>query len=231
MKSSGFISKGGEGAEGRPRAPRRDRSRAELWAIYGPAGIMRAVWDAKKGTGEAEAERAGARAALEEERDGRQIALVCTVGFLVVAGGGSVGAWEFFKQDAETIRNLVLLWGAPLALGLAVWRSLVTQRQAAAAEKGVLSARYQSAIEMLGNERVAVRVGGIHALRNLGAAHPQYSKEVEAVLRLYARGKSWRPTMQDKELGIKIPADEWEAEVAAEAVCEAQKRRGRITGL
>ena len=64
-----------------------------------------------------------------------------------------------------------------------------------------------------------------------GPRTTQYSKEVEAVLRLYARGKSWRPTMQDNELGIKIPADEWEAEAAAEAVYEAGKRRGRQTGL
>lgn len=230
MKSSGFTSKGEEEAEGRERP---SRTREELEAIYGPAGIMREVWNAKKGPGEVEAELKEAVGHLEEgeERKGRQIALVCTVGFLVVAGGVSVGAWEFFKQEAETIRNLVLLWGAPLALGLAVWRGIVSQRQAAAAEKGVLNARYQSAIEMLGNERAAVRVGGIHALRDMGVAHPQYSNEVEAVLRLYARGKTWRPTMQNNELGIKIPADEWEAEQAAAVVYEAGKRRGRQTGL
>ena len=48
MKSSGFTSKGEEEAEGRERP---SRTREELEAIYGPAGIMREVWNAKKGTG------------------------------------------------------------------------------------------------------------------------------------------------------------------------------------
>lgn len=153
------------------------------------------------------------------------------MGFLVLVGVVSVCEWEFFKQEAETIRNLVLLWGAPLALGLAMWRSLIAQRQVTIVEKGGLDARYQRAVEMLGHDFLSVRVGGIHALRNLALEHPQYDGEVATVLNLYARGKRWEPTVENKELGIKIPADEWEAEEVAREIYEAKKRRGWKTGL
>ena len=214
-------------------AKKRREGRFEVaWAAAGKAGRMRIAREAKNGAEEEErARQHTAHLDAVETGRGGQIALVCTVGFLVLAGVVSVGSWEFFKQEAETIRNLILLWGAPLALGLALWRSLVAQRQATVAEKRVLEARYQRAVEMLSHDFISVRIGGIHALRNLAREHPQYDGEVATVLNLYARGKRWEPTVENKELGIKIPADEWEAEEAAQGLHEAQKRRGRKTGL
>ena len=204
----------------------------EVWAAAGAAGRMRIAGEAKNGAEEEERARQH-NAHLDEAETGRggQIASVCTVGFLVLVGVVSVCEWEFFKREAETLRNLVLLWGAPLALGLAMWRSMVAQEQAKIAQRGLLADRYQRAVEMLGHDFLSVRVGGIHALRTLALEHPQYDGEVATVLNLYARGKRWEPTVENKELGTKIPADEWEAEAAAQGLYEAKKRYGRNTGL
>ncbi len=54
---------------------------------------------------------------------------------------------------------------------------------------------------------------------------------VATVLNLYARGKRGEPTVENTELGIKIPVDEWEVGEAAQGLYEAQKRRGRKTCL
>ena len=87
---------------------------------------------------------------------------------------------------SSTIRNLILSWGAPLAMGLAVWRSIVAQKQVEAAQAGLLSARYQRAVEMLGHDFVSIRRGGIRALANLATEYPdEYKREVEDLLDLY----------------------------------------------
>ena len=192
---------------------------------------MRRAREAKNGA-EAEERARQHTAHLDAVEAGRggQIALVCTVGFLVLAGVVSVGSWEFFQREAEPINNLVLPWGAPLALGLARWRSLVAQRQVTVAEKGVPDARYQRAVVMLGHEFLGVRGGGSHALRNLAREHPQDAGEAATGRNLSARGKRWAPTVENTEPGITRPADEWEA-AAAQGLSEAQQRRGRQTGL
>ena len=50
---------------------------------------------------------------------------------------------------------------------LAVWRSIVAERQADTAQQSLLNERYQKGAEMLGNEVLSVRMGGIYALGRL----------------------------------------------------------------
>ena len=99
--------------------------------------------------------------------------------------------WEDLRGDEEslstTIRNLGLVEGGIIAIVLAVWRSIVAQRQADAAlqqaetglrqadtsEQGLLNDRYQKGAEMLGNYVLSVRLGGIYALQSLAEEHPE----------------------------------------------------------
>ena len=112
--------------------------------------------------------------------------------------------WDFLVQNSETIRNLVLIVGTPVAIILAVWRGMVAQRQSKAAQKqaevaqlGLLSNRYQRAIEMLAHDRTSIRVGGIHALRNIAEEYPdEYGREVGELLGVYwvrskEEGNTW----------------------------------------
>ena len=100
------------------------------------------------------------------------------------------GLWEVLSEEklpiSTTIRNVVLILGTPLAILLAVWRSMVAQKQAEIAQVGLLSARYQRAVEMLGHELVSVRIGGVYALRNLALEHDEYKPEVHTLLILYS---------------------------------------------
>ncbi len=102
----------------------------------------------------------------------------------------SVCFWDALSKGdssaSATIRNLVLILGAPLAIFLAVWRSSTAHQQAEIAQKGLLSARYQSAVEMLGHDLVAVRIGGIEALRDLALEHyVEYQGAVLYILEVY----------------------------------------------
>lgn len=85
--------------------------------------------------------------------------------------------WEVLHGDQDsvstTFRNLGLLIGGAIAILLAVWRSVVAERQADTASESLLNERYQKGAEMLGDEVLSVRLGGIHALESLAAEHPE----------------------------------------------------------
>ncbi len=100
---------------------------------------------------------------------------------------GSLLSWGFWEElhnyeggsAASTIRSIALVIAAPIALVLAVWRSIVASRQAdtaqlqaGIAERGLLNERYQKGAEMLGSPVLAVRLGGIYAAQRLAEEHP-----------------------------------------------------------
>lgn len=116
----------------------------------------------------------------------------------------------------ERIRNVAIVVGGIAALGLAYWRGKTADRQATAAQKqvettsrqievaheqvqaaqqqrqttlqGQLNERYENAAEMLGSSVLAVRLGGIQALRRLAKEVPdQYCEEVITLLCAFAR--------------------------------------------
>ena len=98
-----------------------------------------------------------------------------------------------FWNHLDELRNIVLIVGTPLAIGLAVWRSIVAQqqvetaqRQAEIAQRGLASNRYQRAVEMLGNNLDSVRLGGIYTLYKIVREHPdEYMAEVQRLLDAY----------------------------------------------
>ena len=140
---------------------------------------------------------------------GAKIAIGVLVLYVLVAVGVSFCFWDDLHEQGHppsaTIRNLVLIWGAPLATVLAVWRSIVAQRQVEIAQGGLLSNRYQRAVEMLGHDFVSIRIGGIYALRDIALEHPdEYKRAVGQLLFAY--------THEPKTDSDMDPAAKWELE-------------------
>ena len=84
------------------------------------------------------------------------------------------------KSGSDIIRNLGLIVAAIIALPLAIWRSIVAERQATAsqsqaeiAERVLLNERYQKGTEMLGSEVLNVRLSGIYTLARVAREHPE----------------------------------------------------------
>jgi len=98
-------------------------------------------------------------------------------------------------STGSTIRNVVLIVGAVLALPLAVWRGKVAENQVEATEKSVRAAqqaianqRFQGAAEALGHELNAVRLGAIRNLRQLSREYPiEYYVDVMTLLAAFVR--------------------------------------------
>ena len=115
------------------------------------------------------------------------------VASLIVAGGYWLWAgWDWLQAAGEsngaTLRNITLVLAAVVALPLALWRSLVAQRQADTAQRGLLNERYQKGAEMLGSSVLSVRLGGIYALQSLAEEHPQqYAAQILRLFCAFAR--------------------------------------------
>ena len=113
-------------------------------------------------------------------------------------GPGSV------ESGSTTIRNLGLIIAGVIALPLAIWRSIVAQRQASTAQQSLLNERYQQGAEMLGSDVLAVRLSGIYALQRLTEEHPeQYHIQIMRLLCAFAR----RPSIDDRVETTWIPPD------------------------
>ena len=76
------------------------------------------------------------------------------------------------ESGSTTVRNLGLMVAALIGLPIAIWRSLVAERQAETAQRRLLNERYQKSAEMLGSEVPSVRLGGIYDLTRLAREQP-----------------------------------------------------------
>ena len=147
--------------------------------------------------------------------------LLVTVGALVIG----LLLWWFWgwltigpdgpESGSTTLRNIGLLVGAWIAWRLTKQRIAVADRQAGAAQEQVKTAldqvrtsqqsllndRYQRGAQMLGDESLPVRLGGIYALNRLAEQHPEeYHVQIMGLLCAFVR----HPT----ESGTEVPDTE-----------------------
>ena len=126
------------------------------------------------------------------------------VAVLMLASGiwASTRFWGWLHPDAptelsngETLRNVGLLVGGLLAFVFAGWRAWVAEQQAIAAQRqaettlqSLLYERCQRGAEMLGSRVLAVRMGGIYALKRLADEYPeQFYIQVMELLSAFVR--------------------------------------------
>ncbi len=88
-------------------------------------------------------------------------------------------AWDYWQEGgkssrSEVVRNLGLLAVAIIGVGFGIWRAWTAHRQAQAslrqagtAEQGQITERFSRAAEHLGHDKVAVRIGGLYALKRI----------------------------------------------------------------
>ena len=124
---------------------------------------------------------------------------------------GELWAWLIAGESGSAIiRNLGLVIAAVIALPLAVWRSVVADRQAKTAQRGLLNERYQKGAEMLGSDVLAVRLGGIYALARLAREHPEdYHTQIMRLLCGFVRHPVGEPVEAALPIKGLTPAAEF----------------------
>ena len=92
------------------------------------------------------------------------------------------------ESASTTIRNVGLVIGAIIGIGLANRRIKVADHQVETSERGLLNERYQKGAEMLGSKILAVRLGGIYALQGLAEEHAeQYHVQIMRLFCAFVR--------------------------------------------
>ena len=131
---------------------------------------------------------------------GRITALVAAV--VTVACICLIYLWDSLglpEIDNLAIRNIIFAAAALIGLPLTIWRSRVAERQVEAAQQSLLNERYQKGAEMLGNQVLAVRLGGIYTLRNLAEEHPlQYHIQIMRLFCAFVRHPTKENELADK---------------------------------
>lgn len=110
-------------------------------------------------------------------------------------------AWftfDYWGTHHEKIRNLGLVTAAVVGVPLLVWRTLSANTQARIATKGHLTDRFSKAVELLGNDKTSVSVGGIYALEEVAKEDPEtYYRMVYEILCTFVRDWAfWTPEKQ-----------------------------------
>ena len=85
--------------------------------------------------------------------------------------------WEWLidgqsSSNLDVVHNLVIIVAAPLAFGIAYWRSYTANEQQRTDARGRLDERYQKGAEMLANSDLLARMAGITILERLSKEHP-----------------------------------------------------------
>ena len=96
---------------------------------------------------------------------------------------------------SEALRNLALFVGAPIGIGLAVWRSWVAEKQVEKSQQQVdvakrhsLHERYQAGVSALASSRIAIRMGGIYSMeRFIVEREDEYYLQIVKVLAAFIR--------------------------------------------
>ena len=108
------------------------------------------------------------------------------------------------ESGSTTIRNIALVAAGPIALALAIWRSLVADRQAKTAQQVLLNERYQKGAEMLGSEVLSVRLGAIYALQRLAEEHPeQYHVQIMRLFCAFVRLPTKDQSLESEQAEIE----------------------------
>ena len=126
------------------------------------------------------------------------VGLVVFIGLIFLV----VTYWEWFATEpcgmesrSTTARNVGILFFGLIAIGVAIWRSIVADRQAQASlnqveisRRSLLNERYQRGAEMLGSKVLSVRLGGIYALQRLAQEDPeQYRDQIVGLLDIFVK--------------------------------------------
>ena len=126
--------------------------------------------------------------------------VVLSIVFLIVF-------WEWLsggESGSTTIRNIALVAAGLIALPLAIWRGVVANRQANTAQQGLLNERYQRGAEMLGNEVLSVRLGGIYALQRLAEESPgQYHIQIMRLFGAFVRSPTRDQSLESGQAVIE----------------------------
>lgn len=136
--------------------------------------------------------------------------------------------WDYIVQSEDAATVILGLVG----LGLLWWRSRSSERQATAAQAQVhlaqldsLYDRYRKGADMLGDDTMSTRLGGIYSLRRLAEEHPdEFHLQVMEILCAFIRTPPSAKRTDQEEPLVPVPKPREDMQAALEAVIYRRDR-------
>ena len=161
---------------------------------------------------------------------------IIAVLIVVVVGVGL--SWRFWgklssmeESPAQTIGALGIVIGGVVAILLGMWRSIEGAKQVRASEQALRNDRYQRSVELLASPVLAIRMGGIDALRRLAEEVPdQYHVQVMNQFCAFARHPTDPESDQTFAFGLppgRLPPP-WRDDVQAAITAIGIRRRKHL---
>ena len=160
---------------------------------------------------------------------------VSVVGVILLGIVLSVAYWDWLQGGTDAVRTVALVVGGIVTIMLALWRSMVAERQAKVAERQseisqltYLNERYRQAASMLGDSSLPVRLGGIVALEHLAEDHPvEFQHEAFKLLIEFIRTppalQQPQPNVRDGWLQLERPATRQDVQAAVEVIARLER--------
>ena len=124
------------------------------------------------------------------------IAVSVLVGLLLAIGGYLLLGWIGPKSERHwPWTSLSALAAAPPLLLTWYWRTIHKQKELDTAEQGLLTERFIRAIELLGSDRLQIRLGGIYALERIAQDSERDHWTVMETLCAFARERTQAPRL------------------------------------
>ena len=133
---------------------------------------------------------------------------VLTVSLLWIAGVAIVmrAYWYdlmvYGEAPSEIARNVGMIVLGPIALLVAVWRSVIAARQVEAAQAEQIAHRWQRAVDDVGSRSVRRRKGGMRLMTLIAEAHPEYLEEAKVTINSVAF--SSKATKAERHVGADM---------------------------
>ena len=157
---------------------------------------------------------------------------VSVIGIILLGVVLSVAFWDWLQGgtnlsgNGDAVRTVALVVGGVVTILLALWRSVVAERQATVAALTYLNERYRQAASMLGDSSLPVRLGGIVALDHLAEDHPdEFQHEAFRLLIEFVRAPpdQQQPNVWDGWLQLERPATRQDVQAAVEVIARLER--------
>jgi hypothetical protein len=108
--------------------------------------------------------------------------------------------------ESQIFRNNALVWGGAIGFILAIWRSIIANKQAKTAQQQAqiatenhLAGTFTKAIDQVGQKEEGIQLGGLYALEDIALSNKKYHGQIMEVLCAFIKFHS--PREEEPEQG------------------------------
>ena len=110
------------------------------------------------------------------------VSLLWIAGVVIVTMAYWCDFMAYGEAPSEVARNAGVIGLGPIALLVAMWRSVIAARQVEAAQAEQVAHRWQRAVDDVGSSSVRRRKGGMRLITLIAEAHPEYVEEARVTI-------------------------------------------------